>query len=174
MSEYRFNEIVPFESGILEKRVLLWIWYADKIPPHLGISVDGSYYSLKYNGKDLDMLVAQPLKVIRDRKIATLLLDLDLPLTKLSVHSVFQAFEKASSKGYTCLDPIQKSLSINSANTVFDLLNELKAEKKIKAVYGMNLPDSYMGIPLYGRDEIRLRLIKLENASLGKHISSIG
>lgn len=174
MSEYRFNEIMPLDSGLLKEGVLLWIWYADKIPPHLGISVHGSYYSLKYNGKDQDMCVAQPLKVIRDRKISTLLINLDLPLTMLTVHAVFEMFDKAASNGATCLDPIKKSLSISNANTVFDLLNKLQSENKIKAVHGINLPDSYLGIPAYGIDEIRSRLIKLENASLGKHISSIG
>jgi len=174
MSEYRFDAILPMDTLLLNEETFLWIWYADKIPPHLGISTRGSYFSLKYNGKDAALKTDKPLKVIHDRRIPVLFICLDVSLTLESVLSVFDSFDKASSQGYTCLDPIQKSLHYDGFKTVCDLLDELKKDGKIKSVSGLNLPEDYAGIPAYGMEEIRSRLNKLENASIGKHLSSLG
>jgi hypothetical protein len=103
-----------------------------------------------------------------------LFISLEVPLSPESVLSVFDSFDKASSQGYTCLDPIQKSLHYNGFKTVFELLDALKKDGKIKSVNGLNLPEDYAGIPAYGMEEIRSRLNKLENASIGKHLSSLG
>ena len=174
MSEYSFGSIVSADEKMLTAGAFLWIWYADKIPPHLGISVNGSYFSLKYNGKDLGIEVQKPFNLILKRNIPTLLVRLDYKLDKTNTFKIFDSFKNASSSGFTCLDPIQKSLSKYNFKTVFELIDELKMERKILSVSGVNLPGNFSGIPLYGVKEIRSRLIKLENASIGKNISSLG
>lgn len=174
MSEYRFDTIVSLNPDQLAQENVLWIWYADKIPPHIGISVKGNYYSLKFNGKDLGLTLDKPLKVIHDRKILTLFVSLDNSLQCDSVNQVFSKYEKASSDGVTCLDPIQKILEYSDCDTIFDLLDRLNASDLIKSVAGIYLTENFTGIPRYGKNEIRNRLINLENASVGKHISTLG
>ncbi len=174
MSEYTFESIRPADLESLGRDVYLWIWYADKIPPHLGISVNGFYFSLKYNGKDLGMEVENPIKVILKRNIATLFIKINHDLDEASALEIFESFENASSLGSTCLDPIQETLSKQDLKTVFELLEAMKKDQMMGAVFGLNLPDHYLGLPFYGVNEIRSRLKILENASVEKHISALG
>ena len=173
MSKYTFDSIFEADIDLLRTDNYLWIWYADKIPPHLGISINGMYFSLKYNGKDLGVEVENPIKLILKRNISALFIKLNCYLNSDVAFNIFESFEKASSAGFTCLDPIQQTLSKQNLRTIFELLEELKMEQVTGSVYGLNLPDNYSGLPTYGVKEIRDRLLKLENASVGKHISAV-
>jgi len=174
MSEYRFENISPLNEASLLQDTFIWIWYADKIPPHLGISVNGAYFSLKYNGKDVALDVSKTMKIIKTRNIASLFIKVNLQSKVKHVSEVFESFDKASSQGETCLQPIQKALDIAGCETLFDLLNKLALNQLIQTISGLNLPMNYKGIPLYGKEEIRSRLLKLEHATLGKHIPTVG
>lgn len=174
MSEYSFDHIEQLDVDALKVGTYLWIWYADKIPPHLGISINGFYFSLKYNGKDLGLDVSRTLNIIHSRKIASLFVEIKLPLSTAHVSEIFDCIDKASSNGVTCLHPIRKSLGLGECETLFDLLNMLLVKELMQRVYGLYLTPDYKGIPIYGKEEIRSRLLKLENASLAKYISSVG
>jgi hypothetical protein len=174
MSEYSFDNIEQLDVNALKLGTYLWIWYADKIPPHLGISINGFYFSLKYNGKDLALDVSKTLNIIHSRKIASLFVEIKLPLSTVRVSEVFDCLDKASSHGVTCLHPIRKSLGLGECETLFELLDKLLLKELIQRVYGMYLTPDYKGIPKYGKEEIRSRLLKLEHASLAKYISSVG
>lgn len=174
MPEYSFQHIEPLRQDTLQSGAYIWIWHANKIPPHLGISVDGRYFSLKYNGKDVDLDVRKTLNILCKKQIPSLFVRLEKTILPEKLNAVFQQFDKATSEGETCLRPILEVLDMEGKETIFELLNLLRERRECDLVYGINLPTGYNGIPLYGKEEIRLRLIQLEHASNGKYLSKIG
>ena len=45
--DFEFDFIDPNFENVNHQKTLLWIVHANKIPPHIGISVDGYFFSLK-------------------------------------------------------------------------------------------------------------------------------
>lgn len=174
MSEYRFPDIVPLKPDMLRSGVFLWIWHANKIPPHLGLSVDGAYFSLKHNGKDLYLPYSKALRVIDQRGIATIVLKVNFEFSLDRVHSIFERYEVASSNGATCLFPLRDALANEECETLFDLLEFLHRNKLVTQIYGIHIPSDFVGIPFYGIQDIKNRLLTLQHASLGKNISKVG
>ena len=53
MYSFQFDTINSLNNeSALNTGCYLCIWHANKIPPHIGILIDGSYFSLKVKGKD--------------------------------------------------------------------------------------------------------------------------
>ena len=53
-------------------KTLLWVIHADKTPVHLGISSNGSYFSLKKNGKDEHLSIEILQELLTRKQIPTL------------------------------------------------------------------------------------------------------
>ena len=64
--EFRFENLSRLESISETNDVLIWIFHADKIPPHIGISSQGFFFSLKSNGKDF---LETPAKSFKNSKL---------------------------------------------------------------------------------------------------------
>lgn len=176
MSSFEFDTINEFNSSeILMDGFYLWIWYADKMPPHIGCSSNGSYFSLKVNGKDQDIKVKKVLSLIEKKKIPTILVKIKNVYSQESVFQKYAAFQKAETGKNTCLTPIIELF--NCQETVFqlsDLLVFLNRNKDIESVFGLNLKNDYKGIADYSNTDIENRLRKLEHAKSQKHIPSVG
>ena len=87
MSKYKISNIINAEKQkIDEQKCLLWVWHADKIPPHLGLSVEGRYFSLKANGKDFMTEIDAVLQIISKKKIKTLCFELKSTLNLSLIH----------------------------------------------------------------------------------------
>ncbi|MFN5846790.1 MAG: hypothetical protein ACK46O_13885, partial [Flavobacteriia bacterium] len=75
MSDFGFKRIWSIEDeNELQKGFFLWILHADKVPPHVGCSIDGNYYSLKVSGKDEGVNVAKVQTVIEKKGILTIVI----------------------------------------------------------------------------------------------------
>ena len=56
MFDFEFDHIIKDEVDLApEQGLFLWVFHADKIPPHIGISLDGCFFSLKSSGVDIDL-----------------------------------------------------------------------------------------------------------------------
>lgn len=175
MSEYKFAEICSLsDQGVSKNDLYLWIWYADKIPPHIGCSVNGSYYSLKVNGKDDGLQIDKVLKIIEKKKILTLLVTIEKSVKKSSVESVFNQYKQAQSGISTCLTPIVQLLGLQDQriSQLSGLLKYLESQYLLGKVFGLNLTEGYQGIPAYGAQEIQNRLRNLENVQVKTDPSS--
>ena len=72
MPSYQFSSISDLSDvTILNNGLFLCVLHADKTPPHIGISINGLYYSLKAKGKDIALPVNEVFKVVERKKIAT-------------------------------------------------------------------------------------------------------
>lgn len=176
MSDFNFGIISNIkEFSIFDKGLFLWIWYADKIPPHIGCSIHGYYYSLKVNGKDEGLLTSKVVSVIENKKIPSVFVQLKKDFNPREIQSVFSMYQLAESTKNTCLTPITELFQCSdSIFQLSELLKNLKERGEIETVFGLNLTEDYRNLPNYTQDDIKSRLLKLENVKSEKHTPSIG
>ena len=176
MSDFNFGNISNLkDSTIFDNSFFLWIWYADKIPPHIGCSINGRYYSLKVNGKDEGLLTSKVVSVIEIKKIPSVFVQLKKDFSPSEIRSIFASYQQAESTKNTCLTPITELFQCSdSIFQLSELLKYLKERGEIETFFGLNLTEDYRNLPNYTQDDIKSRLLKLENVKSEKHSPSIG
>ncbi len=157
--DFQFESIINSIETLDVNRTLLWILHADKIPPHIGISTQGSYFSLKVNGKDEDLPVEKLLSLCQIKKMSVVIVQLLKNLSLEDLKMKFSDFEKAEDIKTTCLTPI-KELFTNETNVLKlkDLLETQNKKGEIEKVFGLNLRSTFKGIPFYTTEQIQKRL----------------
>jgi hypothetical protein len=163
MSDFSIEFVHSVDQDTLNsENFKLWIWYADKIPPHIGCSGEGKYFSLKVSGMDLGIPVEKVFDIVQRKKIVFLMIDLEMNFTAEKLHQHFRRYKKAGINGPTCLTPICDLVSSPSdIGQLSSLLKWLKDRGEIVRIQGVNLPANYSGLPVYGKQEIQERLEKL-------------
>ena len=165
MFSFKVDSWQEFQNQEYLKGTFLWVIHADKIPPHIGISMDGYYFSLKVSGKDESVSINSLVSIVNSKAIPTLaieIIDKSLYLTELT--QVFRQFDRAESNISSCLTPISKLYFPESDDMILsELLDAIQEKHSLGKIYGLNLKDSFKGILTYGRLEITNRLIELEN-----------
>jgi len=68
MSSYPINKINTIEIEKLRTGIFLWVFHVDKIPPHVGISIDGVYFSMKVSDCDFKLDVDTVYQVVQRKK----------------------------------------------------------------------------------------------------------
>lgn len=151
------------DTSIEPTSVLLWVLHADKIPPHIGISVKGNYFSLKANGKD-DMLPISKIKeTIEKKKITTLCFELADSIELENVCTSFGQYSRTIPEKITCLKPINEILKLESCKQLTESLTALYDNNRISRVIGFNINSDFEGIKQYEIDDIHARLQQLKN-----------
>jgi hypothetical protein len=163
--DFEFDSIdFNIENLNLQKN-LLWILHADKIPPHIGISAEAHFFSLKVSGKDEYMPVFKLIDILNFKKISSVVIELDSCITEYELANKYKKFDRAEDLGSSCLIPIKELFFPDSkVNRLKDFLDILKEKKLINRVFGLNLTDTYKGISYYTIEEIEFRLEKLKHA----------
>lgn len=170
MSRFDFKYIESLEAMDLNQGNYLWIWHATKIPPHIGASSKGLYYSLKVSGKDAALPVNRIQHLIRDKQIPFIAIELNGSIR--AIEDVFASYFFAKAGELSCLEPIKNWLSVDSScEKLEDLLLEIQAEGKIGRIAGIHLPTDFKFLPQYTKKEINNRLSKLEDAQRREYIS---
>jgi hypothetical protein len=147
----------------IETGIYLWVIHADKVPPHIGISSNGLFYSLKANGKDEHLNVSRILHILDKKNIATLFYAIDPAALKHSVSGVYSIFESTVPGEVTCLSPLKEIFSAHEVYLLRDLLRILHQRGTVTSTFGWQLPESFQGIPEYTVDDIHQRLQYLED-----------
>ena len=146
------------------RKGFLYIFHANKIPPHIGWSVKDKFYSLKATGVDIGLDTAKINHIILKKQIPTLIVSLTDTVIKNNItDQVFSSYGKRLYAGKTCLNPIDEVLfSAVKHEKIGDLLKTLFDDKKKLKFYGVNLPKSFKGIYNYSKNEIEKRIIELQ------------
>ena len=147
----------------LESKCVLWVLYADQIPPHIGISSKGFYFSLKANGKDSFVSVSSIIEVIERKKIISLCFELKYELEIDELNSVFVNYKTTIPHITTCLNPIKEVLSLETPEKLTDLLDALYDQDNIERTYGLNINTEFQGIKDYNVADIHARLNNLKH-----------
>ena len=162
MSNYTIDNIRTNKEVDVTK-TNLWVWHANKIPPHIGISVGNRYFSLKANGKDVNVDLDSIKSILDKKPIATLCFVLNLEMSARKVNEIFDTYSTTIAGGVTCLNPIKTLVDCEGASKLTELLQELYASSLIAQVIGFNIPEDFEGIQDYSIDDIHSRLTKLSN-----------
>jgi hypothetical protein len=150
----------------LEQGCFLVVIHCNKRPPHLGLLVDGHFYSAKSQGKDLGIHVNSLLDLLLKKKIATLFIELRDYHGRGDIHEYFKDFPYELIGQQTCLTPIVDWLQVPSdLNNIGEFLRFLEHQKKIARLFVVNLPDNYYGIPFYTNEDIRQRIEYLKHVT---------
>jgi hypothetical protein len=172
MPSYQFSSIsVLSDATILNNGLFLCVLHADKIPPHIGISINGLYYSLKAKGKDVSLPVNEVLKIVERKKIATLFIGLTSEVSKLEIEKVFSGFDKAIAYQSSCLSPLKQIFKMDEGvQKLSGFLLEIEERQLINKVYELCIPSGYTQIPDYDVKEIHDRLEKLNAKTKVNHV----
>jgi len=169
-----------FHEEFLKKNVWLVILHAQRIPPHIGIMIDGNYNSLTIKGHELNIQNEVISKIIQKKKIETLFI-------QLKIHPVFsneylrevfqlqiQQFKQVKSEEATCLNPIKLFLEefygliLNKSELLFELVERLIQNQYISKIATLNLDNIEIGepftLPRYSSDQLQ-EVIKSERSS---------
>lgn len=159
MSEFNFKFIHKELPEQVLQRSFIWIWNADKIPPHIGISRGKDYFSLTYR-KSEQLLTASMLKKAKRSGIPLILVEIPKEIIRLDPQRIFSEYERAVD-GITCLQPIREVMQLDGINQLANLLTYLQSESLLIQVNGLNLSEDYTGIPDYSMDDILKRISQL-------------
>lgn len=170
MEEFQFSidykSINPIDSLTefpYQKR-LLYIFHANKIPPHIGWSENNTFYSLKALGVDIGLDTNKINHIVLKKQIPTLIVEIvDLVKDNHDTREIFTSYGEGLDKGKTCLNPIDEVLFNRvKHDKVGDLLQTLLDMRMKLVFYGVNLPQSFQGILEYSKVDIEKRIFELQ------------
>lgn len=167
MDQYQFeiirNHVIALDKlQVEDDYTYLYVFHADKIPPHLGIVAHGMFYSVKAKGVDIDLSVGKIHALIKHKKICTLIFEIDAPLQQ-EIRDIFLTVGGQISNGETCLNPISIAYYPQIIHRkIGELLSDLNRDKAIHKVYGAYLPKDFKGILNYSVEDINRRIKSLQ------------
>lgn len=173
MYSFEISTVKELQLEDVKQGIFLWILHADKIPPHIGISKNGFYYSLKVSGKDAHFPVEKLIALLNRKKIASLVIkSSENSIRVKQLATVFDKYQSIENDQNTCLSPISEIYFSEPKDLILsELLNLLNEAGVLEEIFGINLPSSYGGILFYERNDIQNRLNHLMYVKGAKNIS---
>jgi hypothetical protein len=180
---YTLNISKKISNQDLAKGTWLVILHASRIPPHIGLVIDGNYNSLTIKGHELNVNIEVLLKTIQQKKIEALFI-------QLKKHPVFsseyqkeicqlyiQQFTQVKPNEASCLSPVKLFLqefyavSLMENELLFELMERLKQNQYITSIIEFNLQDKInegeFSLPVYSHQQLQ-EVIKQERKAYYK------
>ncbi len=163
------NQLVinkPFNENELLKGVYMVVINATRIPPHIGLIIEGKYHSLNIKGQDINTPVAALAKNSMQRKIPSLFIKIKphytFSDTYLKEHFItnVQQFKRVDVGIATCLSPVKLffeevyNVPMDKINYLFELIPVLYKEQLIEAVSSLFINEQDYTLPIYTMNEI--------------------
>jgi hypothetical protein len=154
------NFVIVNNADFLKIGTFIWVYHWDKIP-HLGLSVNGNYFSSTVQGAQIQEPVDKFFRWIQTKATPTFFVQLDSNLNeKLWVNE----FSKAMLNHDTCLLPIKNGLNLQhlEIETLSDLLVELEKENKITLIFS-NQKVKQLHLKRYTKNDVLEMIHKKKN-----------
>ena len=160
------ENITPLLAKNLNRGTFLCLFGADKIPPHLGLVVEGKYYSTSAKGSRVGENVELILRRVNQSAIPTLFIKLAIAEDMQKLATAFKNYPKLK-ENQTCLLPIKDYINsigedVTSANFVFELIPILHNRKLISDSFSLYMNDSSFELKVYSKEDIVSRIVKLQ------------
>lgn len=148
MNKYPIHIATTVTEKKLQKGVYLFIYRASKIPPHIGVIVNGLLYDITSVGPNIDLPVLDFYKTATKRKTEVLFVELAIPKKGMALNELITEKVKHHQKvslEKSCLIPVKEfikdayDLDVSQPNFIFELLPVLFKNKLIKSVSEINL-----------------------------------
>ncbi|MBI2259879.1 MAG: hypothetical protein HYU67_13400 [Flavobacteriia bacterium] len=163
MSFFQFKTIQEFKVESFVNKTFLWIIHADKIPPHIALSVNEQYFSLKINGKDIQN-VQTILSFIIKKKIPFILVELTHDSSYEKRFDIIVNKYPQVNHQITCIVPLIEILLNKTKSFILpELLNELNQKKRIVNYFGLFLPNFHHFVLSYNKNDVQQRVNQLLN-----------
>ncbi len=181
-SPYKIKVSEQLNLQELSKHTWIVILHASRIPPHVGILIDGNYNSLTIKGRELNVRLEVLLKTIQQKKIEALFIQLEKHPV-FSTHYQLEVFQhhlqQFTQVNYeaTCLSPVKLYLQefyvipLQESELLFELVERLKQNQYIHKTIGLNIEVKLKGeefeLPIYSPEQLRT-VIQTERANFYK------
>jgi hypothetical protein len=171
------------DVSILTKGTWLVILHASRIPPHVGLMIDGNYNSLTIKERELNVPSEALLKMIGLKKIEALFVKVAKHPVFSSDHqlSIFQEqlnqFTAVKPNEATCLSPLKLffeefyAIRNNKEQLFYDFIEELNQNDYLTQAFGLNIgsrgENNIFTLPHYTNEELQT-IIKKERETYFK------
>lgn len=141
---------INFEQSLLSKNNWIVLLHKNRIPPHVGLIINGNYNSLTIKGQELNINFNVLLKTIQQKKIEASFIQLiKHPVFSINyqleiLHYWITNYKSVSPNNATCLTPIKSFL--NEFYGLEIIKNELLFELIIK-LKNYNFIEHFMELP---------------------------
>jgi len=152
------------------------ILHSNRIPPHIGILINGSYNSLTIKGPETNVDVSVLLKIIKQKKIETVFIKLKKhPVFSLDYQNeIFQIqvkkFTQVKPNEASCLSPIKLFLTefyaiqLMEKELLYELVERLKENDYLDKALGLNIKNEMNSkefyFPIYSYAELQDVILK--------------
>ena len=160
------ENITPLLPKNLNRGTFLCLFGTDKTPPHLGLVVEGKYYSTSAKGSRVGENAELILRRVNQSTIPTLFIKLDIVEDIQKLATAFKSYPKLK-ENQTCLLPVKdyiKSIGedVTSAKFVFELIPILRNRKLILDSFSLHMKASSFELKVYSKEDIVNRIVKLQ------------
>ena len=160
------ENITPLLPKHLDRGTFLCLFGTDKTPPHLGLVVDGKYYSTSAKGSRVGENAELILRRVKQSAIPTLFIQLDIVVDKHKLAAAFENYPKLK-ENQTCLIPIKDYINsvgedVTAADFVFELIPILHNLKLISDSFSLYMSGSSFILKVYSKEDILNRIVKLQ------------
>jgi hypothetical protein len=153
------------DSSCLLRGVFIWVFHWDKIP-HLGISVDGKYFSSTIRGAQKNEHVEIYHRLVISKQIPTFCIQVEACISRNILN---ENFSSALIENETCLLPIKTVLGYNDENiqTLSDLIRRLKLDQRLTRILTL-LPAQSLSLNQYSKSDVLQYITKQKKNAVGK------
>lgn len=170
--QYPVRECKSVEE--LKNGAWLVVLHASRIPPHVGLMINGNYNSLTIKERELNISIEALSKTIQQKKIESIFIRLvNHPVFSLEYQlGIFQVqlktFQYVEQGVATCLSPLKLffeefyAVKNNPAQLFYDFLDNLNENDYLRDIVGMNLNlqigENIFSFPTYTSDQLSRRI----------------
>ena len=176
MSNVTLQNIQLAKESELFRGTYILLLHANKIPPHIGLVVDGKYYSLTANETQSGVDVKVVWRTIQLKKIGSLFIMVDSIGSSSLLNEVFDQYDRAIAGKVSCLQPIkqyfhqQHQIKIDDVSFIFDLVERLEEYDLLTDTFHANLEKELTSnsftLIKYTLDEIYSRIQQLQKETV--------
>jgi hypothetical protein len=170
------------DTKVLSKNAWLVILHASRIPPHVGLMINGNYNSLTIKERELNVSQEALLKTVSQKKIEALFIGLKKHPVFSSEHQLnifqhqLQQFTSVKQGEATCLSPIKLffeefyAIKKDESTLLFDFLDILNKNDYVHETFSLNLLTKEFIFNTYSPSELQDRITQERQAiTKGKH-----
>ena len=164
MFSYLFEEFAIENQNVDFNNLYIWIINSDKTPPHIGISRNLQFFSLKATGKDNGLSTMDTFSLFKKKKIEFILVELNSLLFDRDLEKVYSSYSTAIPTKVSCITPVLDFLNLSEPFLLFDLIRYLNKKNMISSVNVYNFRREKLGLGIYGDKDVAFEIEKLQGA----------
>ena len=165
MYSYLFEEFKIENTAVNFENPVLWIIHSDKTPPHIGISQNFKFFSLKATGKDYGISTSDTFDILKRKKIEFIALELKIGVENKDIELIFSIYTQAIPTKISCITPVLACFKIDKPLLLFDLIKYLNSKNLISEVNVFNFQRDKLTIGMYSEKEVTMEIEKLQSVT---------